>query len=134
VFGEVILSRVREISRSPSDETILLMGSDAADGTPSTVNFNAAARRLNQMREFSSILVVNDLQDAKEQQQVRYTIEKLVGSQRRILIIPVVALPKDGDTNLEQCLQGYSHDTATSDIISDARLVEWVLSRTAGPA
>jgi len=86
------------------------------------------------MRQFSSILTVNDLQSSLEQQQERHLIETFVGSQQRVLVVPVVTLPKEGDPNLEQCLRGYSHDLATSDVISDPRLVEWVLSRAIGPA
>ena len=131
LFAEVILSRAQEISRSPSDEVILLMGYGADDnGTPWSVNLAPAAQRLNQMRRFASILLVNGAQTEVEQQQMRRVIERLAGSQRRILVVPVLTLPSGGDPNLEQSLQGYSHEVATSGVISDTRLVDWLLSRT----
>jgi hypothetical protein len=133
LFAEVILSRAQEISRSPSDEVILLMGYGADDdGTPWSVNLAPAAQRLNQMRRFASIVLINRAQTEVEQQQMRRVIERLAGSQRRILVVPVLTLPSGGDPNLEQFLQGYSHEVATSGVISDTRLVDWLLSRTTG--
>jgi len=131
LFAEVILSRAQEISRSPSDEVILLMGYGADDnGTPWSVNLAPAAQRLNQLRRFASIVLINGAQTEVEQQQTRRVIERLAGSQRRILVVPVLTLPSGGDPNLEQCLQGYSYEVATSGVISDTRLVDWLLSRT----
>lgn len=129
----MFLSRAQEISRSPSDEVILLVGYGANDnGAPWSVNLAPAAQRLNQMRRFASILLINSAQTAIEQQQIRRMIERVAGSQRRILVVPVLTLPSGGDPNLEQCLQGYSHDVAASGVISDTRLVDWLLSRTTG--
>ena len=97
---------------------------------PWSVNLAPAAQRLNQMRRFASILLISRAQTEVEQQQMRRVIERLAGSQRRILVVPVLTLPSSGDPNLEQFLQGYSHDVATSGAISDTRLVDWLLSRT----
>ena len=132
VLADVMLSRAHEISRSPSDEVVLLVGYGGDDnGTPWSVNLAPAAQRLNRLRQFSSILLLKSAQSEAERQQLRLVIERLAGPQRRILVVPVLTLPSGGDPNLEQCLQGYSYEMATSGVISDGRLVDWLLSRTA---
>lgn len=133
LFADVILSRAQEISRSPSDEVILLAGYGADDnGTGWFVNLQPAARRINQMRRFAAILLINrpDRQTEVEREQVRRSIERLGGPNVRILVVPVMTLPSDGDPKIEQSIQGHSYDVAKSGAVSDARLVEWVLSRT----
>jgi hypothetical protein len=135
VFAEVILGRAQEISRSPSEEVILLVGYGAdGDGTPWSVNLAPAAQRLNQMRRFGSLLLISrpDAQTEREQMQVRNSLKRLAGPQSRILVVPILTLPSAGDPNIEQYLQGYTHEVAKSGVISDARLVEWLLSRAAG--
>lgn len=132
LFGDVIISRAREISRSPSDEVIVLVGYGADnDGTPWSANLNSAAQQLNRLRQFSSILVINSVQTDDEQKRTRRLIEQSAGSQRRLLVVPLLTLPAAGDLNLKQVLQGYSYEMATNDVISDTRLVDWLLSRTA---
>jgi hypothetical protein len=132
LIADVILSRAQVMSRSPSDEVIVLLGYGADDGGVRwSVNLAPAAQRLNRLRQFSSIVTVNSLQTELEQQQMRRVIDRLVGPQRRLLVVPVVTTPSEGDPNLKQFLQGYSYDVATSDIISDVRLVDWLLSRAA---
>jgi hypothetical protein len=49
-----------------------------------------------------------------------------------LLVVPLLTLPSEGDPNLQECLQGYSYEMATNDVISDSRLVDWLLSRTDG--
>ncbi|HEU4891630.1 MAG TPA: hypothetical protein VFT47_08770 [Vicinamibacterales bacterium] len=84
------------------------------------------------MRWFNSIVPVKNAPTEVEQQQMRNTIDRLVGAQRRILVVPLLTSPSGGDPKLEQLLQGYSYEVAASGALSDARLVEWLLSRTAG--
>jgi hypothetical protein len=133
LLTDVILSRAQEISRSPSDEVIVLQGYAADDnGTPWSVNLSSAAQRLNQMRRFASIVLIKSAPTEVERQQVRHLIDRLAGPQRRLLVVPLLTPPSGGDPNLEQCLQGYSYEVARSSVISDARLVDWLLSRTAG--
>ena len=134
LFAEMILSRAQEISRSPADEVILLVGYGADDnGSRWSVNLTPAARRINQMRRFAALVLINrpDEQTEIEQGQVRRSIERLAGPQGRILVVPVVTLPSGGNPNVERSLQGFSYDVARSGAVSDARLVEWLLSRTA---
>jgi len=131
LFADVILSRAQEISRSSSNEVVLLLGYGADDdGTPWSVNLAPAGRQLNRLRQFSSILIVNSAQ-TEEQQQMRGVIDRLARSQR-LLVVPLLTLPSDGDPNIQQFLQGYSYEVATSGVISDSRLVDWLVSRTAG--
>ena len=95
------------------------------------MNLSSTAQRLNQMRRFNSIVTVKNAPTEVEQ-LLRNTIDRLVGAQRRILVVPLLTSPSGGDPKLEQLLQGYSYDVAASGAMSDARLVEWLLSRTAG--
>jgi hypothetical protein len=121
--------------RSPSEEVILLVGYGAdGDGTPWSVNLAPAAQRLNQMRWFGSLLLISrpDAQTEREQVQVRNSLKRLAGQQSRILVVPILTLPSAGDPNIEQYLQGYTHEVARTGVIADARLVEWLLSRAAG--
>lgn len=133
LLAEVILSRAQEISRGPSDEVIVLVGYGADDnGTSWSVNLSSAAQRLNQMRRFGSVLLIKSAPTEVEQQQVRRLIDRLAGPQSRILVVPLLTPPSGGDPSLEQCLQGYSYEVAPSGALSDVRLVDWLLSRTAG--
>jgi len=132
VLADVMMSRAQAISRTPSDEMVVIVGYGADDnGTPWSVNLAPTAQRLNQARRFASIFLVKPAHTEAEQQQVRLVLEKFAGSQKRILVVSLLTPPSGGDLNLMQSLQGYSYDVATSGAISDPRLVDWLISRTA---
>jgi hypothetical protein len=133
LFADIILSRAQEISRGPSEEMVLVAGYGADEnGTPWAVNLAAAAQRLNRLRVFESVLTIKrpDLSTEAEQRQLRQMIERLSAG-RRIVVVPVVTLPSAVSAKIDECLRGYSYEVTKSDVLSDARLVEWLISRTA---
>jgi sirohydrochlorin ferrochelatase len=135
VLADIILARANEISRSPGDEVIVLIGYGAEDdGKPWLVDLSRAAQRVNQARRFGAILLAGrlDASTEKEQQQVRLYLDRQVGLGRRVLVVPVIVAAIGADPTIAQRLQGFSYDIATRGVIQDDRLVEWLVAQAEG--
>jgi sirohydrochlorin ferrochelatase len=134
LFSEIILSRAEEIGQRGSGEVLIVIGYGSDDaGRPWVIDLEPSARRLNQTRRFASILTVAKpagLTEA-EQQQIRLSLQRQVAGSRPILVVPVMKSPGGTDPAIEQTLEGFTFRTAKGGVISDDRVVEWIVSQTA---
>ena len=131
VITEIIFSLADETSRQRGAEVLLLLGYGSEDaGTAWKVDLLPSARRLNLTRRFGSVMSVArpDKLTSIEQQNLRGTLEKAIHPGRPILVVPFVTSAKGSYPSIEPILKGFSYAIATRGVLSDDRLVEWVIA------
>jgi sirohydrochlorin ferrochelatase len=130
VFADVVRSRADEISAGGS-EMLVVVGYGSEDGgKPWKLDLDPVARRLNGGR-FASVLTIGRPaeQTAAEQRQVRAAVERQVAAGRSILVVPILAADGERDPALEPMLQGFSYRIAKGAVITDDRVVDWLLKQ-----
>lgn len=132
-LSQIVVSRAQEISQAGTAEVLVVFGYSSEDaGTPWAIDLAPLGRRLNQIRQFGSILTVakpRGLTDA-EQQQVRRALDRQVASSRRILVVPLIMRSTGTDPAIERTLEGFQFRIAKGAVISDDRMAEWIVSQS----
>ena len=132
LMAEIIFSLADETSRQHGAEVLLLLGYGSEDaGTAWKVDLAPSARRLNLTRRFGSVMSVArpDKLTSIEQQNLRGTLEKAIHPGRPILVVSVMNFAGGPPSSIEPILKGFSYAIATRGVLSDDRMVQWVLAQ-----
>lgn len=136
VTSEIIASRTQENSRDAAAEVVVLVAHRSAPGDDRrwVPDLRAAAQRLHRARSFAAVVTTTIPAEASETspsdvRALRAVLQRHIAEGRRIIVVPVLTPYGGTEAAIEEQLQGLAHEVAKSVVMSDDRLVAWIVSR-----
>jgi sirohydrochlorin ferrochelatase len=135
IVGSILIDRARGISRNPQAEAVVVVAHGPvpdADNARWLADMKVLADQMDDATAFASIsyLTVRDdapkpIRDAATK-QLRDVVTSQVGAGRRVLIVPLLLSYGGIEKGIRQRLDGLDYVMATSALMPDARLADWV--------
>ena len=139
IVADVLLSRARAISKTPSEEVLVLVAhgpNEEADNTRWLSDLASLGRQIDAKERFAAIAHLTVRDDApkpvweKAKAELRGIVERHTAAGRRVLVVPVLISFGGIEKGIRQRLDGLTYTMAESALMPDDRLVNWVLEMT----
>lgn len=142
IVADILASRARSISRTPSEEAVVIVAhgpNDEGDNRKWLADMASLAERLRREPDgFAAIesLTLRDdaptpVRDAATT-ELRSLVTRHTAEGRRVLIVPLLVSFGGIEKGLRERLDGLEYTMASAGLVPDDRLIDWVLARVEG--
>ncbi len=137
VVSEVLLDRIRDLSRSPADETVVLVAHGPVsdeDNAHWLEHMQSIARRLRIAGRFQSVVPVTMRDDAPElvqqtaTRQMREIVER-ASRQGPVLVVPLLLASGGIEEKIPQRLKGLKYEYQGLTLLPHPKLSKWIAER-----
>ena len=139
IVAEILVSRARSVGTTPASESLVIVAhgpNEEADNRKWLADMESLSRRVATIEKFASIDYLTVRDDApkpvweKAKAELRAVVQKRTEEGRRVLVVPLLISFGGIEKGLRERLDGLTYTMATSGLMPDDRLVNWVLAMT----
>jgi hypothetical protein len=136
VVAEILASRARAVGTDPASEALVIVAhgpTEEADNQKWLADMRSLARQLSASAQYASIDYLTVRDDApkpiweKARTELREVVQKRTAEGRRVIVVPLLISFGGIEKGLRERLDGLTYTMATSGLMPDDRLAEWVL-------
>lgn len=136
IVAEILASRARTVGSNPAHEALVLVAhgpNEDEDNRRWLKDMASLAEQIAGREKFAAIDYLTVRDDAPKpvweqaKAELRATVQKRAAEGRRVLIVPLLLSFGGVEKGLRERLEGLPYTMATSGLIPDDRLVQWVL-------
>jgi sirohydrochlorin ferrochelatase len=136
VVAAILASRARAVGTDPSSEALVIVAhgpTEEADNQEWLADMRSLARRLSASEKYASIDYLTVRDDAPKpiweqaRAELRSVVQKRTDEGHRVIVVPLLISFGGIEKGLRERLEGLTYTMATSGLMPDDRLADWVL-------
>ena len=136
IVAEILATRAGAIGKAPASEALVIVAhgpNEEADNRRWVDDMRSLARQLNAKAGYASIDYLTVRDDAPKpvweeaKAHLRGIVEKRTAEGKRVLVVPLLIAFGGIEQGLRDRLEGLTYTMATSGLMPDDRLADWVL-------
>ena len=136
IVAQILATRARAAGSTPSSEALVIVAhgpTEDEDNRKWLADMRSLAKQLSASEKYASIDYLTVRDDApkpvweKARAELRGVVEKRTAEGRRVIVVPLLVSFGGIEKGLRQRLDGLTYTMATSGLMPDDRLADWVL-------
>ena len=134
---EILYDHVREVSRNPANEVVIIVGhgpEDVEDNRKDLAIVQVHAQRLKAKNEFADVKLINLQDDAippvrqSNVRKLRRWVKQADGKGRDVIVVALAAASHGVQTHIRQDLRGLDYRFAEKGLSEHPKYIDWTVS------